>query len=126
MGELRLCRSNPERAGGAPDGAEQKVACLKDGDLIAKAVRVPQFGQLRFVPLKNDIFENSGLVINIDETGQPSDISFISSKAAGATLAAATSKIASEAKTFDEARRAKAEAKAAADAIGVDPVKRAA
>jgi len=106
MGELRLFRSNPERAGGAPDGAEQKVACLKDGDLIARAVRVLQFGQLRFVPLKNNIFENSGLVINIDETGQPSDISFISSKAAGAALAAATSKIASEAKTFDEARRA--------------------
>ncbi len=142
MGELKLCRANPEPPHNKPDTDTRPFECAGSDSVIAKAVLVPQLGQLRFVPLKNEIFENSGLVMNIDKNGQPTDVSYISSKAAGASFAAAAAKISADAKDFDDDRRKQAkenrEAQAKQDAAdaakadakdavakGVDPATRA-
>lgn len=116
-GQLKLCRATTDAAPTCIEGTNS---------IIQKEIVVPQLGQLRFLPLNNDIFENTGLIANFDENGAMTDVSFVTSKAAGASLAANTAKVAASLKTAkDEDKKqveadedrlaAKAETKAKAD-----------
>jgi trimeric autotransporter adhesin len=95
----------------------------KDGcpgvTLLREAAQIPQLGALRVLPLKNGMFQNTGLVANFDASGNLTDVAFNTTKAIAANAATAAAAIAKDIKDFDDARRKQvkeAEAEAVAKA----------
>ena len=98
-GTLKLCRATVDTTQKPLD------SCVGSSNIINEAVMIPQIGRLQFLPLKNLVFENNGLVANFDENGMLTDVKFVTSKAAGAGLASAAAGIAKDIKEFDDTRR---------------------
>ena len=99
--------------------------CTPGKALLQQPALIPQLGALRVLPLKNGMFQNTGLTANFDALGQPTDVSFNTTKAIAANIAASAAGIAAQAQLFDETRRkqAKDARTEAAAAAAVDAAK---
>ncbi len=96
-GHFTLCKAADATTDGCPSVR-----------LLREATSIPQLGALRVLPLKNGMFQNTGLVANFDASGNLTDVAFNTSKAIAANAAAAAAAVAKDIKDSDEARRKQA------------------
>ena len=93
---LLLCRT-----GKAP------VCSTRSDELLftSSDAMAPQLGQLRFLPFRNEMFQNNSLVLSLRENGSIEKFEYKDLKAQGEVMAAAAADLAAQGLSFADARR---------------------
>jgi hypothetical protein len=101
---LLLCSvDGPVKGGTTPVCAKPRTNLVKDA-----IIYVPQEGQLRLLPFKNDIFANNGMIVELGQDGRIQKFTYANKKAIAAAGTAAIADAAKQASAFDTARREQA------------------
>lgn len=109
---LTICRP----ATAAEVAAKTAVAggCAEQDLIKDDKVLAPQLGQLRYLRLKNHMFQNNGLTLSLTKDGAIEKFTYATTKSIGQGLAAAAADAATQYAAFDNARDEEKK-KAAAD-----------
>ncbi len=107
-GRLLVCRRLKDSNSRCSTTAKELLLATPDA-------LVPQLGQLRYLPFRNEMFQNNSLVISLRENGSVEKFEYKDLKARGEVAANLAGDLATQALTFADALRKSKEAEKAAE-----------
>jgi hypothetical protein len=103
-------------------GAQSQGNCTENGPqllLRSDDAQIPQLGQLRFLPFRNEAFENNALVVSLTPSGHIAKFEYRNPRAQGEAISASALATVNDIRGFADARAAQREAEATAAAQAV-------
>lgn len=105
--------------------AASDIGCTEDSEKLVfrgDDVAIPQLGSLRFLPFRNEMFQNNALTLAVTATGQLAKVEYKNSKAQGEELSSTVLGAVNDLRGFMDARVAHrvAEEKSARDELAAE------